>query len=109
MRARNGSSWSGTVELTLTKGRRDGQVCRCRRASEKHDGLLCDDEGEELLATTFADDEALLRMLCRALVCPKAERVAVERPDPVPARLVGQIPSRLRSGGLRVARQPSEV
>jgi hypothetical protein len=55
-------------------------LCWCPVASEKHDGLVCDDGGEELLAPTFADDEALLRMLCRALVCAKAERVAVERP-----------------------------
>ena len=37
-------------------------------ASEKHDVLICDETGEELLAATFVHDETGLRSLCRALV-----------------------------------------
>ena len=37
-------------------------------ASEKHDVLIADETGEEILAATFAHDEAGVRGLCRALV-----------------------------------------
>ena len=50
-------------------------------ASEKHDVHVADEAGEELLAATFAHDEAGLAALCRALVRLKVERVAIERPD----------------------------
>ena len=36
-------------------------------ASEKHDVLIADETGEEILAATFAHDEAGLRGLCRTL------------------------------------------
>ena len=36
-------------------------------ASEKHDVLIADETGEEILAATFAHDEAGVRGLCRAL------------------------------------------
>jgi hypothetical protein len=37
-------------------------------ASEKHDVLIGDETGEEILAATFAHDEPGLRSLCRTLV-----------------------------------------
>ena len=37
-------------------------------ASEKHDVLVADETGEEMLAATFAHDEDGVRALCRALV-----------------------------------------
>src|SRR6516225_607589 len=64
-------------------------------ASEKHDVLIADEAGEELLAATFAHDEAGLRSLCRALVRLKVKLVAIERPD-------GLLVERLLDAGLRV-------
>ena len=64
-------------------------------ASEKHDVLVADAAGEELLAATFAHDERGLRGLCRALVRLKVELVAIERPD-------GLLVERLLDAGLRV-------
>ena len=37
-------------------------------AADKHDVLVANEAGEELLAVTFAHDEHGLRALCRALV-----------------------------------------
>ena len=72
-------------------------------ASEKHDVLVADEAGEELLAATFAHDEAGLRALCRALVRLKVVRVAIERPD-------GVLIERLLDAGLRViAIHPNQV
>ena len=64
-------------------------------ASEKHDVLVADAAGEELLAATFAHDEQGSRSLCRALVRLKVELVAIERPD-------GLLVERLLDAGLRV-------
>src|SRR5438067_11759600 len=64
-------------------------------AGEKHDVLVCDEAGGELLAATFAHDEKGLRALCRALVRLKVELVAIERPD-------GLLVERLLDAGLRV-------
>ena len=64
-------------------------------ASEKHDVLVADEAGEELLTATFAHDEAGLRALCRALVRLKVQLVAIERPD-------GVLIERLLDAGLRV-------
>jgi transposase len=64
-------------------------------ASEKHDVLVADAAGEELLAATFAHDEPGLRSLCRQLVRLKVELVAIERPD-------GLLVERLLDAGLRV-------
>jgi hypothetical protein len=50
-------------------------------AAEKHDVLVADETGEELLAGTFTHDEQGLRALCRALVRLKVAPVAIERPD----------------------------
>ena len=64
-------------------------------ASEKHDVLVCDEAGEELLAASFAHDEAGLRSLCRQLLRLKVELVAIERPD-------GLLVERLLDAGLRL-------
>ena len=73
-------------------------------AAEKHDVLIVQDEaGEELLAATFAHDEAGLRSLCSALVRLKVALVAIERPD-------GLLVERLLDAGLRVlAMHPNQV
>jgi transposase len=72
-------------------------------AAEKHDVLVADAAGEELMAATFAHDEAGLRSLCRQLVRLKVELVAIERPD-------GLLVERLLDAGLRVlALHPNQV
>jgi transposase len=72
-------------------------------ASEKHDVVICDEAGEELLAATFAHDEAGLGGLCRALERANVDLVAVERPD-------GVLIERLLDAGLRVlALHPNQV
>jgi transposase len=72
-------------------------------AAEKHDVLVADEAGEELLAATFAHDEKGLRALCRTLVRLKVELVAIERPD-------GLLVERLSDAGLRVlALHPNQV
>ena len=64
-------------------------------AAEKHDVVVQDQAGEELLAATFAHDEDGLRSLCRTLVRFKVELVAIERPD-------GLLVERLLDAGLRL-------
>jgi hypothetical protein len=49
-------------------------------ASEKHDVLIEDSAGHELLAATFAHDEAGVTALCAALVCFEVEVSAIEGP-----------------------------
>jgi len=72
-------------------------------AAEKHDVLVADETGRELLAGTFAHDEKGLRALCRALVRLKVVLVAIERPD-------GLLVERLLDAGLRVlALHPNQV
>jgi transposase len=72
-------------------------------ASEKHDVLIEDPAGEELLATTFAHDEDGVSALCAALVCFEVEIVAIERPD-------GVLVERLLESGVRVlALHPNQV
>jgi transposase len=72
-------------------------------ASEKHDVLVQNEAGEELLAATFAHDEAGLRSLCRTLVRLNVKLVAIERPD-------GVLVERLLDAGLRVlALHPNQV
>ena len=72
-------------------------------ASEKHDVLIADAAGEELVAATFCHDESGLRSLCRTLVRHNVERVAIERPD-------GVLVERLLDAGLRVlALHPNQV
>ena len=64
-------------------------------ASEKPDVLIADETGEEILAATFAHDEAGVRGLCRALVRHEVTLVAIERPD-------GLLVERLLDAGLRI-------
>jgi transposase len=64
-------------------------------ASEKHDVLVANGTGEELLAATFAHDENGLGALCRTLVRLDVVLVAIERPD-------GVLVERLLDAGLRV-------
>src|SRR5437764_1171311 len=72
-------------------------------AADKHDVLVADEAGEELLAATFAHDEPGLRALCRTLVRLEVELVAIERPD-------GLLVERLLDAGLRVlALHPNQV
>ena len=72
-------------------------------ASEKHDVLIEDPVGEELLAATFAHDEDGVSALCAALVCFDVELVAIERPD-------GLLVDRLLEAGVRVlALHPNQV
>jgi transposase len=72
-------------------------------AADKHDVLVADERGEQLLAATFAHDEAGLRAMCRMLVRLKVVLVAIERPD-------GLLVERLLDAGLRVlALHPNQV
>jgi transposase len=72
-------------------------------ASEKHDVLIEDPAGEELLATTFVHDEDGVSALCAALECFEVEVVAIERPD-------GLLVDRLLEAGVRVlALHPNQV
>ena len=72
-------------------------------ASDKHDVLVADQVGEELLAGTFAHDEKGLTALCRTLVRLDVGLVAIERPD-------GLLVERLLDAGLRVlALHPNKV
>ncbi len=64
-------------------------------ASEKHDVLVQDAEGEEVLSATFAHDERGVSALCRTLVRLNVVLVAIERPD-------GLLIERLLDAGLRV-------
>ena len=64
-------------------------------ASEKHDVVIADETGEEILAATFAHDEAGVRGLCRTLVRHAVTLVAIERPD-------GLLVERLLDAGLRI-------
>ncbi len=57
--------------------------------------LVADETGVEILAATFAHDEAGLRSLCRTLVRHEVTLVAVERPD-------GLLVERLLDAGLRI-------
>jgi Transposase len=72
-------------------------------ASEKHDVLIEDPAGEQLLGATFAHDEDGVSALCAALVCFDVEVVAIERPD-------GLLVDRLLDAGVRVlALHPNQV
>ena len=72
-------------------------------ASEKHDVLIADDAGNELLSETFAHNERGITALCDALVCFEVEVVAIERPD-------GVLVERLLDAGVQVlALHPNQV
>ena len=61
-------------------------------AAEKHDVIVQDEAGEELLAATFAHDEDGLRSLCRQLVRLNVTLVAIERPDGLLVERLREIP-----------------
>jgi transposase len=72
-------------------------------ASEKHDVLIEDPAGAELLATTFAHSEDGISALCAALACFDVEVVAIERPE-------GLLVDRLLDAGIGVlALHPNQV
>jgi transposase len=72
-------------------------------ASEKHDVLIEDPAGEELLGATFAHDEDGVSGLCAALACFDVEVVAIERPE-------GLLVDRLLDAGIKVlALHPNQV
>jgi transposase len=72
-------------------------------ASDRHDVLVADEAGRELLAGTYEHTEAGIAALCRALVRLRVARVAVERPD-------GLLVDRLLDAGLCVlALHPNQV
>jgi transposase len=72
-------------------------------ASDKHEVLIADETGRQLLAATFAHTEAGIARLCRALADHGVDRVAVERPD-------GLLVERLLDAGLIVlAIHPNQV
>src|SRR5436853_1673362 len=72
-------------------------------ASQQHDVLVCDEDGDEVLAARYAHDEKGLTALCRMLVRHDVQLVAVERPD-------GLLVERLLDAGLRVlALHPNQV
>lgn len=72
-------------------------------ASEKHDVLVQDVGGAEVLATTFTHDERGLNAMCNTLVRLEVVLVAIERPD-------GLLIERLLDAGLRViAIHPNQV
>src|SRR5881397_1647045 len=64
-------------------------------ASETHDVVVADEDGDEVLAATYAHDEKGLTALCRMLVRMEVVLVAIERPD-------GLLVERLLDAGLRV-------
>jgi hypothetical protein len=64
-------------------------------ATQKHDVVVEDEGGVEVLAGTFIHDERGLTSLCRTLVRLDVGLVAVERPD-------GLLVERLLDAGLRV-------
>ena len=71
-------------------------------ASEKHDVLIADEMGGEVVAGTFAHDEAGVRSLCRTLVHHEVTLVAIERP-------VGLLVERLLDAGLRIWVESNQV
>ncbi len=72
-------------------------------ATEKHDVLVADEDGSEVLAGAFVHDEKGLSALCRTLVRLQVRLVAIERPD-------GMLVERLLDAGLEVlALHPNKV
>ena len=80
-----------------------GSVAGIDWASEKHDVLIANAAGEQLLAETFAHDEQGMTALCDALRCFDVEIVAIERGDGV---LVERL---LEAGVLVLALHPNQV
>ena len=103
MSTRNGTSGLGRCRTVRMLEVAMGNCAGIDWASEKHDVLIEDPAGEELLATTFAHDEDGVSALCAALGCFEVEVVAIERPD-------GLLVDRLLDAGVRVlALHPNQV
>jgi hypothetical protein len=64
-------------------------------ASEKHDLLIENQAGEELLGAVFAHSETGIAALCAALMRHDVELVAIERPD-------GLLVDRILDAGIRI-------
>ena len=101
MSIRNGTSRSGRCEGdSMTEGER--MACRYAGidwASEKHDVLVADEAGAEVLAATFAHDEKGLSALCRTLV---RLEVGAGR-DRAAGRAAGRAAARRGAAGVGVA------
>ena len=96
MSIRNGTSRSGRCEGDLTK--EVEMACRYAGidwASDKHDVLVADEVGAEVLSASYPHDEKGVTALCRMLVRMEVVLVAIERPD-------GLLVERLLDAGLRV-------
>src|ERR1700733_11356354 len=104
MSTRNGTSGSRQRAMVSTGWRYAmGNCAGIDWASEKHDVLIEDPTGGELLAATFAHSEDGISGLCAALLCFEVDLVAVERPD-------GLLVDRLLEAGVRVlALHPNQV
>src|SRR5215207_5149358 len=82
---------------------RGGRCAGVDWASEKHDVVVQEADGETVLEATFAHDERGIQALCRALVRLGVQLVAIERPD-------GLLVERLLDAGPRVlALHPNQV
>jgi transposase len=103
MSTRNGTSWSGHGRVSTSGRVMMGNCAGIDWASEKHDVLIEDQAGEELLGATFSHDEDGVSALLAALECFEVELVAIERPD-------GLLVDRLLDAGVRVlALHPNQV
>jgi transposase len=104
MSTRNGPPGRGAVKRSRsTRGVSCGAVCGGGLGQRKHDVLVQDAGGEEVLGATFTHDERGLNALCNTLVRLGVVRVAIERPD-------GLLIERLLDAGLRViAMHPNQV
>src|SRR6202042_1223901 len=103
MSTRNGTSWSGHGRVSTSGRVMMGNCAGIDWASEKHDVLIEDPAGEELLAATFAHSEDGISGLCAALAGFEVDLGAVERPD-------GLLVDRLLEAGVRVlALHPNQV
>jgi transposase len=103
MSTRNGTSWSGHGRVSTSGRVMMGNCAGIDWASEKHDVLIEDRAGEQLLAATFAHDEDGVSALLAALECFEVEVVAIERPD-------GLLVDRLLDAGVAVlALHPNQV
>src|SRR5437588_9535416 len=103
MSTRNGTSGLGRCRTVRMSEVVMGNCAGIDWASEKHDVLIEDPAGEELLAATFAHDEEGVSALCAALERFEVDLVAIERPD-------GLLVDRLLDAGVRVlALHPNQV
>lgn len=104
MSTRNGTSGLGRCRIASKReGWNMGNCAGIDWASTKHDVLIEDPAGQELMAATFAHDEDGVSALCAALLCFEVAVVAIERPD-------GLLVDRLLDAGVRVlALHPKQV